>query len=275
MAVPAWGSTIGVMPSKRWRWKGTHSCCSTDVVPAGHLSSRHDEHARELFCTAGQTPPPCAWRHGDDRQPIVGRTCDLPAPLRSREAAARSGVRRPRAAWLKKNSQARADDLLLAFSDPSVAAVISTIGGDDAIRLIRHVDLNVIRDHPKAFLGYSDGTVVNMMCYQAGLVSFYGVCMMVGFAENTGMHRYTADSVRRTLFSTAPPGLVTPHTEGWTDEFLDWADPSHQLRARTLEPPLPRRVLQGQGTVRGRLLGEAYRDLERASYVSQATAACS
>jgi muramoyltetrapeptide carboxypeptidase LdcA involved in peptidoglycan recycling len=179
------------------------------------------------------------------------------------------------AAWLKKNSQARADDLLLAFSDPSVAAVISTIGGDDAIRLIRHVDLNVIRDHPKAFLGYSDGTVVNMMCYQAGLVSFYGVCMMVGFAENTGMHRYTADSVRRTLFSTAPPGLVTPHTEGWTDEFLDWADPSHQLRARTLEPPLPRRVLQGQGTVRGRLLGEAYRDLERASYVSQATAACS
>src|SRR5687768_12744394 len=60
--------------------------------------------------------------------------------------------------WLAKNPKARAEDLLEAFADPSIKAIISTIGGDDSVRLLPHLDLKVLRDNPKIFLGYSDTT---------------------------------------------------------------------------------------------------------------------
>jgi muramoyltetrapeptide carboxypeptidase LdcA involved in peptidoglycan recycling len=56
------------------------------------------------------------------------------------------------ATWLQQNPQARADDLLQAFADPSVTAIISTIGGDDSIRILPFIDLNVIRSNPKILL---------------------------------------------------------------------------------------------------------------------------
>jgi muramoyltetrapeptide carboxypeptidase LdcA involved in peptidoglycan recycling len=48
-----------------------------------------------------------------------------------------------------------------AFSDMSIDGIISSIGGDDSIRILPFLDLNIIREHPKIFMGYSDtcGTV--------------------------------------------------------------------------------------------------------------------
>lgn len=53
---------------------------------------------------------------------------------------------------------ARADDLMAAFADPTIKAVMATIGGDDQITVLRHLDPDVIRAHPKPFFGYSDNT---------------------------------------------------------------------------------------------------------------------
>jgi muramoyltetrapeptide carboxypeptidase LdcA involved in peptidoglycan recycling len=77
------------------------------------------------------------------------------------------------AGWLSQNPKARADDLMEAFSDPSVHGIISTIGGDDSIRILRHLDLDVLRDHPKLFVGYSDSTVTHFACLAAELSSLY------------------------------------------------------------------------------------------------------
>lgn len=57
--------------------------------------------------------------------------------------------------WVARNPQARADDLMQAFSDPEIKAVFSTIGGDDSIRLIPYLDINVIKNNPKIFMGYT------------------------------------------------------------------------------------------------------------------------
>ncbi len=78
---------------------------------------------------------------------------------------------------------------------------------------------------------------------------------MSGFAENGGMHRYLAESVRRTLFSDAPVGEVRPNTDGWTVERLEWADPANQSRRRALVPATGWRWLQGTGRVGGPLIG--------------------
>lgn len=158
-------------------------------------------------------------------------------------------------AWLAANPQARAADLMQAFADPDIAGIISTIGGDDSIRLLRYLDLGVIRQHPKVFMGYSDTTVTHFACYQAGLVSFYGPAFMAGFGENGGIFPYLVDSVQRTLFSSEPVGRVAPNQMGWTVEHLDWADPANQERSRRLTPCSGWRWLQGKGIARGHLLG--------------------
>lgn len=156
--------------------------------------------------------------------------------------------------WLHKNPQARADDLMQAFADPTVKAIISTIGGDDSIRLFPYLDLNVIRSNPKIYMGYSDATTTHMACMRAGLISFYGPTIMAEFAENGGIFPYVAESVRKTLFSSTPVGIVQPGGS-WTVERHDWADPENQSRRRTLTPSNGWKYLQGSGMHRGHLMG--------------------
>ncbi len=173
---------------------------------------------------------------------------------------ARHALRDPE--WLHRNPRARADDLMEAFSDPSIRGIISTIGGDDSIRLLPYLDLGVIRSNPKVFMGYSDTTVTHLACYKAGLCSFYGPAIMSGFAENAGMFPYMVESVRATLFRAAPVGVVKPNADGWTVEFLDWKDPHNQDCKRTLNSPEPWRYLQGRGVAQGSLIGGCLEVLE-------------
>ena len=98
--------------------------------------------------------------------------------------------------WLSRNPKARADDLMQTFADPSIKGIFATIGGDDSIRLLPFIDFNVIRDNPKIFMGYSDTTISHLMCYKAGLVSFYGPSVLAEFAENGGIFPYVTQSLR-------------------------------------------------------------------------------
>ncbi|HLZ65664.1 MAG TPA: S66 peptidase family protein [Aliidongia sp.] len=164
--------------------------------------------------------------------------------------------------WVAANPAARAEDLMQAFADPSIAGVVATIGGNDSIRLIRHLDLSVIRANPKVFLGFSDTTSLHFACLAAGVTSFYGPSIMAGFGENAGMHRFTVDGVRRALFQAEPIGLVGQNREGWTDELLDWSDSTLQTRPRRLHPPGMLRLLQGRGGATGRLIGGCAEVLE-------------
>ena len=159
------------------------------------------------------------------------------------------------AAWLQNNPEARAEDLMSAFSDPSIKAIISTIGGDDSIRILPYLDLEVIRSNPKIFMGYSDTTITHLVCFKAGLVSFFGPSVMAGFAENGGMFTFMVDSVRTSLFSAAPIGEIKPHTGGWTAEILDWANPENQSRKRSLLPSTGWKFTQGKGVRQGHLMG--------------------
>lgn len=159
------------------------------------------------------------------------------------------------AAWLHNNPKARADDLMNAFADPSIKAIISTIGGDDSTRILPYLDLDVIRSNPKIFMGYSDTTITHLACSKAGLVSFYGPSLMAGFAENGGMFPIMVDSVRKSLFSAAPIGEIKPHTGGWTAEILDWANPENQSRKRSLIPSTGWKFIQGKGVWQGHLMG--------------------
>ncbi|MGF1655866.1 MAG: S66 peptidase family protein [Verrucomicrobiales bacterium] len=158
-------------------------------------------------------------------------------------------------AWLAHNPQARAHDLMAAFADPNIDGIISTIGGEDSIRLLPFLDLDVIRQNPKVFMGYSDTTISHAACFKAGLVSFYGPAFMSGFAENTGMFPYMVESVRKTLFSDLPIGHLEPNRSGWTVEHLSWAEPGNQAIKRNLQPCSDWKFHQDEGLVEGVLFG--------------------
>ena len=157
--------------------------------------------------------------------------------------------------WLSLNPKARADDLMGAFSDPNIHGIISTMGGDDSIRLLPYLKLDVIRQNPKVFMGYSDTTISHAACFKAGLVSFYGPAFLAGFAENTGMFPYMVESVRRALFSDASIGQLNPNRSGWTVEHLDWSDPGNQAIKRKLQPCSGWKFHQENGQIEGVLFG--------------------
>jgi muramoyltetrapeptide carboxypeptidase LdcA involved in peptidoglycan recycling len=154
-------------------------------------------------------------------------------------------------AWLAANPRARADDLHRAFSDPSIAGIVTTIGGDDSIRVLPFLDLDLIRANPKVFVGFSDTTTIHMACLRAGLVSFYGPSIMAGFGENAGILPYMEIGMRQTIFEPVPDLAWPENTDGWTAEYLDWADPANQDRARSLRPSTGWRWLGGNGPTEG------------------------
>lgn len=164
--------------------------------------------------------------------------------------------------WIYQNPIARAEDLMAAFLDPSIKAIISTIGGSESVRTLPYLDLNVIKENPKIFLGFSDTTVTHFACLKAGLVSFYGPSLMAGFAENGGIFPYMQQSLHKTLFANEAIGTVHPNDQGWTDEYLEWANPENQNIRRKLQPATGPKLIQGKGITQGHLLGGCIEVLE-------------
>lgn len=157
--------------------------------------------------------------------------------------------------WIYSNPRARADDLMECFADRTIKAIFSTIGGDDSVRILPYLDLDVIKNNPKIFMGYSDTTITHIACLLAGVRSFYGPSFMAGFAENCGMFPYMIDSMRRTLFSGETIGRIDPSRNGWTVEHLEWSQKENQSRRRKLNPAMPWEFIQGTKSADGHLIG--------------------
>lgn len=157
--------------------------------------------------------------------------------------------------FLDQNPQLRAEDFMNAFKDTNIKAVFSMIGGDDTIRLLPFIDFEVLRRNPKIFLGYSDTTVNHFMMYKAGITSFYGPSVIAQFAENGSLHIYTKEYLKKLLFDKQDTVTIQPSPQ-WTSEFLDWGNPENNTVPRTMLPDEKGyELLQGQGIVRGRLIG--------------------
>jgi muramoyltetrapeptide carboxypeptidase LdcA involved in peptidoglycan recycling len=77
----------------------------------------------------------------------------------------------------------------------------------------------------------------------------------VEFAENGGLFPYMVQSLRQTIFSSSVIGEVKASTDGWTVEFVDWANPANQQVKRKLNPATGWKFLQGSGIHRGHLIG--------------------
>ncbi|MHB1394296.1 MAG: S66 family peptidase [Clostridia bacterium] len=162
--------------------------------------------------------------------------------------------------YVYNHPEKRAEDLMKAFEDKSIKAIFSCIGGSESVRMMPCIDFDIIRNNPKIFIGYSDTTVAHMMCYKAGLSSFYGPSILAELAENVELHDYTKHWIERVLFNSSVIGTIEPST-GWTSECLPWVEKNWTIK-RNLQPNAGYELLQGSGIVRGRLIGGCIEVLE-------------
>ncbi len=119
---------------------------------------------------------------------------------------------------------ARARDLEAAFADPGVAAVLATIGGDDQITVLAHLDPGVLAAHPKPFVGYSDNTNLLNLLFDLGVVGYHGGSTLVHLARPGGVHPAHLASLARALCGREWVPLEP--LERFSDRQPDWADPS-------------------------------------------------
>ena len=77
--------------------------------------------------------------------------------------------------YQRAEDERRAANFTAMWTDPRVNALISGTGGYGAVRMLPYLDPALFRAHPKAFVGYSDVTVLHgWLMRRAGLRAFHG-----------------------------------------------------------------------------------------------------
>lgn len=156
--------------------------------------------------------------------------------------------------FIYEHPELRAKDLMDAFQDKSIKVIICAIGGDDTIRLLPFIDYDIIKNNPKIFMGYSDTTVNHFMMHKAGLVSYYGPCIMSEFGEYTKILDYTKDAVMNILFQDSA-NLSIESSPIWSDDFIEWNEENIHKQIKVKKEEHGYELLQGNGIVEGVLLG--------------------
>jgi muramoyltetrapeptide carboxypeptidase LdcA involved in peptidoglycan recycling len=118
----------------------------------------------------------------------------------------------------------RAADLMAAYADPSIRAVLATIGGDDQITVLPHLDPEPFRADPKPFFGYSDNTNLLNWLWTHGVASYHGGSTMVHVARGAGLHPVSAGSLRAALFTRGDHEIHPVET--FSEEEVDWEQPA-------------------------------------------------
>ena len=151
------------------------------------------------------------------------------------------------------SAQDRAADLNAAFGDPEIRAVLATIGGEDQITVVPHLDADAVRADPKPYLGYSDNTNILSWLWTQGVGGFYGGSTQVHLGPGP-----TVDSCHEAALKAAllTGGLLEITDPGQSEDFgKDWADPAALTENGVREPTEPWTWSGPKGSITGRTWG--------------------
>ncbi|MFJ8440784.1 S66 family peptidase [Kitasatospora griseola] len=153
---------------------------------------------------------------------------------RLREEFGLEPVEYPTTRKLGASCEERAADLHAAFTDPSITAVLATIGGEEQISLIPYLDGELLRAHAKPFFGFSDNTNLLDFLWRHGVVSYHGGAVMTEFGRPGALHPLTEASLRAALFDSGEFELR--EAEDVSTELGRWEDPATFERMPASEP---------------------------------------
>jgi muramoyltetrapeptide carboxypeptidase len=122
--------------------------------------------------------------------------------------------------WSAGHPVEQAADINSMFANPEVRAIIGLTGGFSAMAVLDLLDYDLIRQHPKPFMGMSDITQYQWaMFVRCGLVGFHTNDVVFGFGEmysrtSPEQQRILRDLYFHLLTSNDPPGSL-PALSRW------------------------------------------------------------
>ena len=158
--------------------------------------------------------------------------------------------------FIKNHPEARAEDLIHAFSDDSIDMILCAIGGDDTYRLLPYLFENdqlqkVIKQ--KIFLGFSDTTMNHLMLHKLGIKTFYGQSFLADICElDKEMLAYSLHYFKE-LIETGRISEIRP-SDVWYEERTDFSPKALGI-PRVSHANTGFELLQGNTQFEGKILG--------------------
>jgi muramoyltetrapeptide carboxypeptidase LdcA involved in peptidoglycan recycling len=147
----------------------------------------------------------------------------------------------------------RAADLNAAFADPEIRAVLATIGGEDQIQVVAHLDPDLVGADPKPFCGYSDNTNLLSWLWAQGVAGFHGGSTQVHLGPGPAVDACHSASLRAALLTGERLEVTDP---GESEDFgKNWTDPAALTDYGEREPTEPWAWAGPHRTVAGRTWG--------------------
>ena len=143
---------------------------------------------------------------------------------RIRDVLGLEPVEYPTTRRLDASAEDRAADLNAAFGDPEIRAVLATVGGDDQITVIPHLDAELVRADPKPFLGYSDNANLLSWLWCHGVAAFHGGSTQVQIGPGPALDDVHLRSLRAALLEGGRLEVTEPGES--EDVGRDWQDPA-------------------------------------------------
>ena len=104
--------------------------------------------------------------------------------------------------YLAGDDARRAAELMAAFRQPDVDAIFPMKGGYGVTRILDRLDYEIIRQHPKIVVGYSDITALHLaLAAKANLVTFHSPNASTGFTPESGFNEYAAKYLWRSILA--------------------------------------------------------------------------
>lgn len=131
------------------------------------------------------------------------------------------------------SGEERTNDLISAFEDTEIKAVIASLGGDDQVTYIKNLPSAPFVQNPKPFFGFSDNTHFANFLWLRGIPSYYGGTLFTQFAMQKRMDEYTVNYLKKALFEEGEFEITASDT--YNDIGLGWDDESNLEKERIYE----------------------------------------
>lgn len=147
----------------------------------------------------------------------------------------------------------RAEAIHAALRDDDIGGVFVTATGTDAIRVLPHLDLDLVAAHPKVLVGFAEATVLLLAWARAGVTAFHGPLLLDGLAQAAALGESFLGQLRAVLFD----GDAHQYSrfEWWSRDYVRGPQgATTEVDTKYAADPNVR-VLQGSGVVTAPVLG--------------------
>jgi muramoyltetrapeptide carboxypeptidase LdcA involved in peptidoglycan recycling len=159
--------------------------------------------------------------------------------------------------------QNRAADIHELFLNDEIDLVIASIGGNDSMHVIKYIDLDLIKNHPKWFMGFSDTTALLMHLHIfANVPAIHGPSIMSGFAEPSGINTDLVMTLT-SLFKKTTNSLIQHNPKFYLNEDNNWDSEELFILSKPAHIDYEGWHISNHGSISGRIYGGSLETLLR------------